>query len=156
MKIFRKTLPKQTLLLLIVLLVIGVVLTIFLAEKTSSLEQLDDATLETKAIAIARNYGLIGEPIEKKAIRMSLGEWNKLNDSELGNDASKIGLIPDMPVFVLVILGNIEWKGPSGTDWWGCEPEYFDNITIVLNAYTGKSMSVGSKRSGFPLAVPIP
>ena len=111
--------------------------------------ELDDTTLEASALAEASNYGLIGDPFSTKAVRMSFGEWAQLS----GDDAVETH---GLPVFVFVIRGEVVWKGPSGKAWQGGEAERFDNITIVLNAETGKTIHVGSNRAGFPLPVPIP
>jgi hypothetical protein len=156
MNVFRKAFSNRSLLILILLLAIGIISALLLAGKNSRRGAIDDAALESKATAIARDYGLIGEPIEKKAVRMSLGEWSKLIDAGYGEGARELGLTPDLPVFVLVILGDVEWKDPGGKSWLGSEAERFDNITIVLNANTGESIYVGSIRAGFPLPVPIP
>ena len=116
----------------------------------------DDATLEATTLAEAINYGLIGDPLATKSVRMSLEEWSQLVGDGYGEGAEELGLTPDLPVFVFVIRGEIVWKGPSGIAWWGGEPEHFDNITIVLDAYTGRPMYMGSRRSGAPLPVEIP
>ncbi|MBI5933894.1 MAG: hypothetical protein HY867_09320 [Chloroflexi bacterium] len=132
---------------LVFLLTLGV--TLALTGCNSQRGTLDDATLEANALAEAINHGLVGDPLATKSVRMSFDEWAKFS----GDDA---GETPDLPIFVFVIRGEVVWKGPSGKAWWGGEAERFDNITVVLNAETGKSIYVGSLRAGVPLPVEIP
>ena len=142
--------------ILLVLVILITVLVILPEGKSAPLPQLDKNALESSAMSVARDYGLTGNPIATKSVYMSLGEWNNLTNSELGKDASAIGLTVDQPIYVLAIQGDVVWNGPDGTAWWGGEKERFDNITIVLDVYTGKVMYVGSMRSGVAMPVPIP
>ena len=117
---------------------------------------LDDETLTTKALAEARVAGLISAPKAQKAVRMSLAEWNALVGIDLGTEAAKFGLTPEIPVFVLAIKGDVEWQG-AGLPKPGQEvPEHYDNITVVLNARTGDLIWIGSYYPDHPMPVPVP
>ncbi len=117
---------------------------------------LDDDTLVARALEEAHLSGLQGDPVAQRAVRMTYGEWLKLNDSGLEAGAAQFELTPGMPVFVLVMRGNVEWAGPGlprpGQDG----REHFDNMIVVLNAQTGGTLWVGSWRKGFALPVPAP
>jgi hypothetical protein len=139
---------------LVFLLTLGIALV--LTGCNSQRGTLDDATLEAKALAEAINYGLIGDPLATKSVRMNLEEWSQLVGGGYGEGAEELGLTPDLPVFVFVIRGEIVWKGPSGQAWWGGEAERSDNITIVLNAKTGQPIYHGSARVDSSMPVPIP
>lgn len=117
---------------------------------------LDDEILTTKAIAEARAAGLISAPETLKAIRMSLAEWNARVGIDLGTEAARFGLTPDIPVFVLAIRGDVEWRG-TGLPKPGQElPERYSNITVVLDARTGNVIWIGSYYSDQPMPVPVP
>ncbi len=117
---------------------------------------LDDETLAEKALTEAQMIGLIGTPKAQKTARMSLSEWNMLIDADLGMDADKFGLTPDIPVFVLAIRGNVEWRAP-GLPQPGQELiERYDNITVVLDARTGDLIWVGAYYPDHPMPVVVP
>jgi hypothetical protein len=117
---------------------------------------LDDEILTAKALTEARAAGLIDASKAKKVIRMDLVEWNALVGIDLGADAAKFGLTPDIPVFILAIKGDIEWRGVGlprpGQD----SPERYDNITVVLDARSGDLIWIGSYYPDQPMPVPIP
>lgn len=102
-------------------------------------ENLPEAELLKKALAEAQFRGLRGNPTAKKAVQMTLGEWLKLVDAELGDDSQKVGLSADLPVYVLAMRGSAEWALPSqpNPENNNQETEKFDNLTLVLNAQTG-------------------
>lgn len=88
---------------------------------------------------------------------MTLAEWLKLNDAELGKDATYFGLTPDMPIFILAIRGNVESQLAGGNLRPGQnEPEKYNNITIVLDARTGDVLWIATIRDGFPMPVSVP
>lgn len=122
----------------------------------SPASQLDQETLTLKAITEAQASGLMGAPEAQRFVQMSLAEWAKLTDAELGQDAAEFGLTPDMPVFVLAMRGDVEWQGVGPLRPDQSSPERFDNITVVLNARTGELIWVGVYRPGFPMPVSIP
>jgi hypothetical protein len=141
----------------ILLLVCLLILIGMAAAAASPPSPLDRETLITKAIAQAQAAGLQGTPIAQKDVQMRLSEWTALIDAELGKDAAQFGLTPDTPVFVLAMRGNVEWRLPAGPPLPDQKsPEHYDNIIVVLNAYTGDLMWVGSYRPGFPMPVPVP
>jgi hypothetical protein len=117
---------------------------------------LDDEILTAKALTEARAAGLIDAPKAQKAIRMDLAEWNALIGIDLGADAAKFGLTSDIPVFILAIKGDVEWRGVSlprpGQD----SPERYDNITVVLDARTGDLIWMGSYYPDQPMPVSVP
>lgn len=126
------------------------------AGRASPTPVLDDETLTAKALTEARAAGLIDTPKAQKAIRMDLAEWNALVGIDLGADAAKFGLTPDIPVFILAIKGDVEWRGlglpKPGQD----SPERYDNITVVLDARTGSLIWIGSYYLDQPMPVPVP
>ncbi|OIN97678.1 MAG: hypothetical protein AUJ21_00275 [Anaerolineae bacterium CG1_02_58_13] len=145
-----------------ILLVLGVVISIIFvaveqSAKASPMQQLDDKTLEEKAIAAAQMAGLQGAPTATRHVRITLAEWLTLNDAELGKDAAKFGLTPDTPVFVLAMRGNVKslLVGESPPQNKGMQEQY-NNITIVLNAITGDVMWTVTTRDGFSMPVPVP
>lgn len=154
--ITRADLKKNLLVLGSLTLVLIVSLAIISAVTATSPPALDDATLTAKAITEARAGGLMGEPRAQRAVRMSLAEWNALIDAELGRDAAAFGLVPDIPVFVLGIRGDVEWRGVGLPKPGQDSPETYDNITIVLDARTGELLWQGSYYPGYPLPVSVP
>ncbi len=117
---------------------------------------LDDKTLTEKAIFAAQDAGLQGSPTAQQAARMTLAEWLALDGAKLGDDAWQFGRTPDMPVFVLAMRGNVEWRTVGEIPPGQTGPEHYDNITIALNAQTGALISVVAQRPGFPLPLPVP
>jgi hypothetical protein len=141
----------------ILLLVCLLVLIRMAAAAASPPSPLDRETLTVKAIAQAQTAGLQGTPTAQRDVQMSLSEWASLIDAELGQDAAQFGLTPEVPVFVLAMRGNVEWRLPAGPPRPDQRsPEHYDNIIVVLNARTGDLMWVGSYRPGFPMPVPVP
>lgn len=125
------------------------------AGRASPTPVLDDKTLIEKALAEAEMAGLISKPYAQKFLRMNLDEWNTLVSIGLGSDAEQFGLTPDIPVFILAIRGNVEWRGP-GLPRPGQElPEYYDNITVVLDARTGDLIWTGSYNPNQPMPISI-
>jgi hypothetical protein len=139
-----------------VVALVGLVLLGGPGSKGSNGEAIDDATLTAQAITEARAAGLTGEPRAQTAVRMSLAEWNALIDAELGKDAAAFGLVPDIPVFVLGIRGDVEWRAVGLPKPGQDSPERYDNITIVLDARTGNLLWQGSYYPGYPLPVSVP
>lgn len=119
---------------------------------------LDDKTLTDKALVAARVQGLAGEPAAQASHRMTYGEWLARSNSALGPDASQFGLTPDLPVFILVIRGNVEWTGPSAPPPPGVQNSRtdFNNMVVVLNALTGEVLQVHSYSPGARTPLPIP
>jgi hypothetical protein len=118
---------------------------------------LDDKVLEEKAVAAAQMAGLQETPIAKRAVHLTLAEWLKLNDAELGKDAAQFGLSPDMPVFVLAMRGNVTSLLAGGALRPEQKaPEKFNNITVVLDARTGEVMWTATIRDGFTMPVSVP
>jgi len=150
--------------ILSVLLLIGLgVLIVFgfftLREHTVNAAQqplLDDKVLEEKALAAAQFDGLQGTPIAKVAVHMTLAEWLKLVDAELGTGAAHFGLTPDMPVYILAMRGDVISRMHEPPRPGHSEPERYDNITIVLDAITGNLMWVSSARASFSMPISVP
>ena len=117
---------------------------------------LDENILAEKALLEAQMNGLMGTPKNQETVRMNLSDWNKLINAELGMDADKFGLTPDMPVFVLAIKGNVEWRGVDLPQPGQEIAENYDNITVVLNARTGDLIWVGAYYPDYPMPVPVP
>jgi hypothetical protein len=126
------------------------------AASASTLLPLPQAVLESKAITAAQEAGLQGAPTAKNVTRMTFGEWLKMTDAELGKDAAKFGLSPDIPVFVLAMRGNVESRLAGLPQPGQTEQAKFDNITIVLNARNGELLWMGAVNQGFPMLVPVP
>lgn len=154
--ITRPDLRKNFLILGSLALLLIVSLVIISAVMASPPPVLDDATLTAKAITEARAAGLMGEPRALRAVRMSLAEWNALIDAELGKDAAAFGLVPDIPVFVLAIRGDVEWRAVGLPKPGQDSPERYDNIIIVLDARTGNLLWQGCYYPGYPLPVSVP
>ena len=156
MAFFRRRLART------VLLAGGIISALLLAsmlsKATTAATLLDDQSLEAKALAEAYTAGLQGKPEAQKAVSMTMADWLKLMNAELGKDAFQFGLTPDMPVYVLAIRGQVVWHGP-GLPQPGqtkTEAETYDNITIVLNARTGETIWAGATRTGYSMPVPVP
>jgi hypothetical protein len=116
---------------------------------------LDDATLKQKALTVAHNFGLKGDPKSEKVERLTLTEAGKLLDAELGKDAGLFGLTPEMPVFVYALRGEIEPTGPREIDPNNPNPK-FDRMLIVLNAQNGDVIIQGDYYvdAAMPIALP--
>ncbi len=123
----------------------------------SSSATLDDQTLEAKALQWARTNGLQGDPVAKRAVRMTLGQWLAFGGGGLGPGAAESGLSPDTPVFVLAIRGKVEWRQSQSPLPGQAAPEQFDNITVVVDARNGNPISVRAARdtSTMPIQVPL-
>lgn len=147
---------KQGLLAVILVLSLILIFALVLSGRAASTPVLDDETLTAKALGEARAAGLIDVPKAQKAIRMSLAEWNTLVGIDLGTDAAKFGLTPDLPVFVLAIRGEVEWRGVGLPRPGQNSPEHYDNITVVLDARTGDLIWIGSYYPDQPMPVPVP
>lgn len=108
----------------------------------------EDVAVE-KAKAEARFAGLQGEPTSYVAARMTLVESLEPTE-QLGKDAAAFGLDPNMPVWVVLFRGNILLSLPGG----GGRP--FDNLTVVLDARTGKVVGWRAYPAGQLVRVPVP
>lgn len=127
-----------------------------LAESTARDHTLTDKDLTDRALSEAHSAGLIGLLIAQKSVRMSLSEWNELINADLGTDAAKFRLTSDIPVFVLVIKGNVEWKAPGLPKPGQNAPERYDNTTVVLNANNRELLWIGAYHPNQPMPVPLP
>ncbi len=116
---------------------------------------LDEATLTTKSIAFAQKAGLKGTPKAQKAVKMTSGEWLKINNGGLGTDAGKFGLTPTLPVFVMVLRGEVVPTTPIELPPDQPEPKY-TAIVMVLNANTGAPITWGyyHPKDALPFDVP--
>jgi hypothetical protein len=90
----------------------------------------------SRAIEEARFGGLDGEPTEVRAELMTWGDYGNLSGFTPGRDAVKVGLAPDMPVWVVAMNGRVVWSLPGRPG--GGPSEISDSITVVLNAKTGE------------------
>ena len=157
MKNFIK--PMRYILLLVCLTV--VVAFSLLSQKqnradAAALPLLDEKTLEEKAITQAQFAGLQGVPIAKRSVQITLAEWLKLVDADLGKDAAQFGLTPDTPVYVLAMQGNVVSQLAGLPRPQQTTPELYNNITIVLDARTGDLMWTVTTREGFSMPVSVP
>jgi hypothetical protein len=116
---------------------------------------LDEATLTAKSIALAQKAGLKGTPKSQRSVRMTLGEWAKLNKGGLGTDAGKFGLTPTLPVFVMVMRGEVVPTTPIELPPDQPEPKY-TAIVMVLNANTGAPITWGYADQGDELPFDVP
>ena len=116
---------------------------------------LDEATLTTKSIAFAQKAGLKGMPKAQKSVKMTLGEWAKLNKGGLGTDAGKFGLTPTLPVFVMVMRGEVVPTTLIELPPDQPEPKY-TAIMMVLNANTGAPITWGYADPGDKLPFDVP
>lgn len=116
---------------------------------------LDEATLTTRSIAFAQKAGLKGTPTTQKSVRMTLGEWAKLNKGGLGTDAGKFGLTPTLPVFVMTMRGEVVPTTPIELPPDQPAPKY-TAIVMVLNANTGEPISWGYADAGDQLPFDVP
>jgi hypothetical protein len=118
---------------------------------------LDQGVLTDLALMAAQEAGLQGEPKASATSIMSLAEWGKLNDAELGKDAAQFGLSNDMTVFVLAMRGDVVWQMPSLPRPGESEShEHYGYIVVALNAATGEVISIGAKRDGAPVPIFVP
>ena len=117
--------------------------------------QLAQEELTNKAINQAQFFGLQGGPSAQKAVQMRYVEWLELSDAELGVDAEQFGLIPDMPVLVLAMRGDVARQMPLRPNPEKIPGDRFDNITIVLKVETGEllSLSVSPSADLMPVRV---
>lgn len=118
----------------------------------SELPTLDDSILQEKALVLAHNFGLEGEPESTKIVRMTLADSEKLTDSELGKDAGQFGLTNNMPVFVMALRGKVEPTGPRQIDPANPNPKY-DRMLIVLNAHNGDMILQGEYYVDAPMPI---
>lgn len=116
---------------------------------------LDEATLTAKSISFAQKAGLKGMPKAQKSVKMTLGEWAKLSKGGLGTDASKFGLTPTLPVFVMVMRGEVVPTAPIELPPDQPEPKYIA-IVMVLNANTGAPITWGYADQGDKLPFDVP
>jgi hypothetical protein len=117
---------------------------------------LDNETLTAKALTEAYSAGLVDIPKAQKAVQMDLAEWNALVGIDLGADAAYFGLTSDLPVFILAMKGNVEWRGVDLPKPGQVSPEHYDNITVVLNARTGELIWVGAYYPDHPMPITLP
>ncbi len=116
---------------------------------------LDEATLTAKSISFAQKAGLKGMPKAQKSVKMTLGEWAKLNKGGLGTDTGKFGLTPTLPVFVMVMRGEVVPTTPIELPPDQPEPKY-TAIVMVLNANTGAPITWGYADPGDKLPFDVP
>ncbi len=92
-----------------------------------------DIVLE-KAIEYAQSRGLQGRPTKFVMKQTTLSEWFSLVGFQPGADAIKVGLNLNRAIWIVVMKGDVEWRGPGRqTDGLGNK---FDNISIALSADT--------------------
>ncbi len=122
---------------------------------------IDQAAAVEQAIAKAREDGLQQErPLEVTAKQMTLREYEVLSGA--GGSApgsAEFGMEPDHQVWVVSMLGTVEWAGPGRTESLcrQCDAsDTYDNITIVLSAETGRHVETAVAGSGRPLPLDIP
>jgi len=132
------------------------VLAATLTTNVSSSATLDDQTLEAKALQWAQTNGLQGEPVAKRAVRMTLGQWLAFGSGGLGPGAAESGLSSDTPVFVLAIRGKVEWRQSQSSLPGQAAPEQFDNITVVVDARNGNPISVRAARDPATMPIQVP
>lgn len=102
-----------------------------------------------RALSWARFAGLAGQPTGYVAHRMTLGEYATIVEAGLRPESAKVGLDPDLPVWVVTIRGDGIWALP-GTR------QPFANVPIVLDAKTGEIKMWVSSRPGSEPDFPIP
>jgi hypothetical protein len=108
-----------------------------------------------KAEEYARRTGLMGDPSRVMARQTTLADYMRETDGEeLGPDAAKVGLSPDMPVWMVIFFGDIRYAGHGFPKLDGTYPELrYDNIIIVINALSGKYIAMAAYDNGVPDAV---
>jgi hypothetical protein len=116
----------------------------------------EDQMLEAKALEWARINGLQGTPVAKRAVRMTLGQWFALLNQQLGPEAAKFGLTPDMLVYILAIRGKVERRESQSPLQGQTTPMQLDNITVAIGVRTGKPISAGSVRDLSMMPIPVP
>lgn len=157
MKDWKQVYTKLLLITVVVVIVFLSALVVIKNTATaSSPPLLAQADLDARALAIARESGLNGNPTAKRVVQMSYAQWLSLNNAEPGRDAGGVGLTPDMPVLVVALRGNIAWRAASQPRPGQTGPQQYDNITVVLDARTGEMLEIVSKYPGRPMPVPVP
>ncbi len=122
---------------------------------------IDQAAAVEQAIAKAREDGMQqARPHEVTAKRMTLREYEVLSGAGGSAPGSgEFGMEPDHQVWVVSMLGTVEWAGPGRTESLcrQCDVgDTYDNITIVLSAETGRHVETAVAGSGRPLPLDIP
>ncbi len=108
---------------------------------------LTESQAVSRAIGEANFYGLKGTPSTVTAKLTTLGEYADLTGFTLGSDAAKVGLSPDLEVWVVTLTGRVEWSGPGRP---GAQSrEVFDNITVEIDARTGEIKGTAAYRAGY-------
>lgn len=150
--------PKYVIVILIFAIPIVMLLTFGLMQinaTASAPAGLDEVTLVNKSIDFAHKAGLRGTPKSQKNVRMTLGEWAKLNGGELGKDAGKFGLTPTLPVFVMALRGKVISNAPIELPPDQPEPQY-SAIVVVLDANTGEPITWGYYEANDVLPFDVP
>jgi len=129
--------------------VLAVSLILFFAFDSGASTANPGATLsESEAIEKAKEHalwgGFQGEPLAVHARLTTLEESIKVSDpsARLGRDAYKYGLRPDMPVWMVLMLGQVKLTLPGLPPPGGYGDRSYNNITVVINANTGESIGV--------------
>lgn len=116
--------------------------------------KIQQSTAVARAIDIAHSLGLQeANPNKLAAKLMTLGDYDNLTGFKAGTEATSFGLDPDQQVWVVTIKGAVEWSGPGRK---GTGTDKFDNITIVINAQTGRQLATFSAGDGGSLPVSVP
>ena len=111
---------------------------------------LDDQTLTQNALRIAQLYGLQGNPSAQRTVRVTLGQWSALRKAGFPQ------LSPDTPVFVVAMIGRVEWKGPGDLPPGQAGPAIINNIIVALNAVDGSNLGVITSNSASTMIIQVP
>jgi hypothetical protein len=109
-----------------------------------------------KAEYRARLFGLEGTPTAIYSRSTTLENYlDLIGSGHLGSDAAKYGRTPDMPVWVVVFLGRVEYSGPGGLP--DSNGEYsrpvFDNFVVVIGADSGDLVATRNFKDGVPQGI---
>jgi len=108
-----------------------------------------ETTAVQRAIEIARHYGLTQNRPDKFAVKQTtLAEWFSIIDFEPGADASKLGLDPNRPIWIVSMKGSIDWVGPGRR---GGPGDKFDNISVALSLDSSEHLGTFSAAPDQPL-----
>jgi hypothetical protein len=115
-------------------------------------EPMQEQILQGMALDTAAKLGLEGEPLAQRTLSMSYGEWRQLSGSPLDPRSDES---PDIPVYILVVEGRIQWRGFGVPTWDEKTPDNNNCLIIVLDARTGEVMATvfGPSNDNMPISV---
>lgn len=145
-----KTMRKWIIASLIsVVIVLGGLIIARSTATNAAAQPLSEGQAIAKALEVAHQAGLQGQPKAIIARQMTLVTFAHLIESDIPPSAAKVGLSPATPVWVVGIRGTLQSTLPGGGGT-------FNNIFIALNAQTGETIITATRNPGASLPLPLP